>query len=103
MSDPKQNTEVRLAAYLKARPGQEAALGEALQQLARAVRQEEGCILYVPHAVASQKGEFMFYEIWQSQQALDLHAVGDNLKAMEEPFSRLLAEPVKIVMLGALV
>ncbi|WP_445682508.1 putative quinol monooxygenase [Radicibacter daui] len=93
---------VRLAAYLKAKPGEEAALAQALSKLALAVREEPGCIEYVPHAVAGQPGEFMFYEVWESQAALDAHAAGANLKAMEAPFARILAEPAKLVFLQRL-
>lgn len=94
---------VRLAAYLKAKPGEEAALAQALEKLALAVREEPGCIQYVPHAIEGQPGEFMFYEAWESQAALDAHAAGANLKAMEAPFARLLAEPARLVFLQRLV
>jgi len=78
---------VILTAMVKANPGQEDAVREALVALVEPTRKEAGCICYNLHQSKSDKAQFMFYEQWISKEALDAHmqmpyikAIGDKLK-----------------------
>ena len=60
------------------------------------VRKEEGCILYELHKDADGKPEFLFYEHWESPEALAAHnktphitALGQSLEGLLEKESEL--------------
>jgi Uncharacterized conserved protein len=46
----------------------------ALSTLVAAVRQEPGCLEYCAHVHAQDPKRVLFYERWQDQAALDVHA-----------------------------
>jgi quinol monooxygenase YgiN len=73
---------VTLTATVKAKPGQEAAVKEALVGLVEPTRQEAGCLHYILHQSKSDPTEFMFYEQWSDQQALDAHGKSEHMKAL---------------------
>ena len=61
---------VILVAMVKAKPGQEEAVQEALMALVEPTRKEPGCLCYNLHQSKSDKTQFMFYEQWASKEAL---------------------------------
>lgn len=71
-----------LAVVLKAKPGEEQAVKEALLSMVEPTRKEAGCLCYNLHESKSDKGQFMFYEQWASQAALDAHAKSPHMKAL---------------------
>ncbi|GAB3251960.1 putative quinol monooxygenase [Chitinimonas naiadis] len=87
------DTHVRLTAVLRARAGQESALRDVLLALVQQVVEEPGCIQYSLHANPGRPGEFVFYEVWADQAALDVHAQAPALRAAGPRFADLLAEP----------
>lgn len=46
---------------------------EAMRQLAEASRQEPGCVSYIPHEVAGDSCQFMIYEQYRDDVALEAH------------------------------
>jgi quinol monooxygenase YgiN len=73
---------VILTAMVKAKPGQEEAVKEALLSLVEPTRKEPGCLLYNLHQSKSDPTMFMFYEEWASQEALDAHGKTPHMRAL---------------------
>ena len=73
---------VVLTAMVKAKPGQEDAVKEALLALVEPTRKEPGCLCYNLHQSKSDPTQFMFYEQWASKEALDAHGKTPHMKAL---------------------
>jgi quinol monooxygenase YgiN len=73
---------VILTAMVKAKPGQEDAVKEALLSLVEPTRKEPGCLLYNLHQSKTDPTLFMFYEQWASQEALDAHGKTPHMRAL---------------------
>jgi quinol monooxygenase YgiN len=71
-----------LVAMVKAKPGQEEAVQEALLSLVEPTRKEPGCLCYNLHQSKSDKTQFMFYEQWAGKAALDAHGKMPYMKAL---------------------
>ena len=63
-----------VTAKLTAKKGMEAQLEAEVVKNIPNVRAEKGCIRYDFHKNRSEDGTFLFYEIWESPEALDAHA-----------------------------
>ena len=74
-------TYVVVVAHLAAKPGCEEALREVLTALVGPTRAEEGCVQYDLHVATDAPGEFVFYERWSSQAALEKHLGSEHLRA----------------------
>ncbi|WP_075219602.1 putative quinol monooxygenase [Acuticoccus yangtzensis] len=88
--------EICLVAHLVAKPGQEAALREAVTALVPQVRREQGCLGYTAHVSREAPGTIVMYEVWADQAALDVHAAAPALSALAARFDALLAEPLRL-------
>jgi quinol monooxygenase YgiN len=75
---------IYVSADLRALPGKEDLLRESLQQLVVAVRTEPGCIRYDLHEATDSPGDFLFYETWENEEALDVHNNTEVMKAHVE-------------------
>ncbi|HTR17194.1 MAG TPA: putative quinol monooxygenase [Acetobacteraceae bacterium] len=91
--------EVRVVAHVKAKPGQETALREALLQALEPVRAEPGCLAYHLHADVRAAGHFVFVETWANEAALTQHMGAPNLRQLAETITPLLAEPLAVTVL----
>ena len=65
---------VRLVITTYARPGQGAALAQAMADRCRAVQQEPGCLQYEVFQSALDPDTLVLLELWDDQAALDAHA-----------------------------
>jgi len=74
--------EPRSTTAEKAKPGQEGAVKEALMEMVEPTRKEKGCLAYNLHQSKSDKAQFIFYEQWASQAALDAHMKSPHMKAL---------------------
>jgi quinol monooxygenase YgiN len=83
---------VILTAIIKARPGQEEAVKEALLAMVEPTRKEAGCLCYNLHQSKSDKAQFIFYEQWAGQAALDAHRKTAHMKAMQKALKGKTAE-----------
>lgn len=91
-------SQVEVIARAQAKPGKEDELARVLATAVAPTRKEAGCIVY-RLCQTQTKGLFYFYEIWQSQAALDAHAASDHLKAMKELAKDLLLGPTEVSLL----
>ncbi|RQM47168.1 antibiotic biosynthesis monooxygenase [Paraburkholderia bannensis] len=64
-----------------ARAGKEDELRAGFKELVEYAKTEPGFIQYDLHESIEQPGHFVFYEIWENQEALDVHANTDFAKA----------------------
>ncbi len=56
---------------------------------------EPGCELYEVYE-SDAEGRFYFYEIWESQAALDEHAATPHYRHLQQMLGELLEEPFEI-------
>lgn len=71
-------------------------LAEELAGVVPTVRREEGCLRYDLHQSADGKPVFLFYETWQSKEALAAHAKAPHMAAMHARVKDLVAGPTQI-------
>jgi len=90
--------EVYVIAKSVARKGKEKQLRELLRGMLAPTRAESGCKLYELYE-SDSKGRFYFYEIWESQSALDQHAASPHFKYLEQTVGELLQEPFEVNIL----
>ena len=94
-------SEVVVVGSLKARPGREDELEEALGGLVAPTHAETGCILYALHRALDDPARFAFVERWESREALDAHLGSPHVSKLLERADELLAEPADIVAYDA--
>ncbi|WVT77851.1 putative quinol monooxygenase (plasmid) [Sinorhizobium chiapasense] len=68
-------------ATVVAHPGKEDQLREGLLGLVSIAKTEPGFVQYDLHVSLERPGEFIFYEIWEDEQLLDLHNNTESMKA----------------------
>ncbi len=90
--------EVRVIARSVARKGKESQLRELLRGMLAPTRAESGCKLYELYE-SDLKGRFYFYEIWESQAALDQHAASPHFKHLEQTVGEFVQEPFEVNIL----
>lgn len=83
---------IYLVATASAKPGHEADLRASLQSLVAPTLREAGCVQYDLHEETEAEGAFLFYEIWESQAALDAHAASAHLRAHQARAANWLAD-----------
>ena len=76
-------------------------LEAALRAVVPTVRQEEGCLRYDLHQSADGKPVFMFYETWQSKEALAAHSKSPHMMQMRESIKDLVSAPAEITLWSA--
>ena len=67
-------------AHMRAKPGREQDLREALEALIAPTAQEDGYVNYDLHQGAEDPAVFFFYENWESAAALDAHLAAPHLE-----------------------
>ena len=85
-----------VVAEMKAKPGREEDLRNALLALVEPTRPEDGCVQYDLHIHTSDPARFLFYENWASEAHLARHAASAHLTAFVEAADGLLAEPMRV-------
>jgi len=90
--------DVYVIARSVARRGRENQLRELLRGMLAPTRAESGCKLYELYE-SDSTGRFYFYEIWESQAALDRHASSPHFKHLEETVGELVQEPFEVNIL----
>jgi quinol monooxygenase YgiN len=83
-------------ATLKAKPGKEKDLEDALVQMVSEVQNEEGALIYILHRVKNTPGQFTFYEKYINQAAWQFHDSTPHMKALLKKLESLLADEIKI-------
>src|SRR5271169_5953753 len=90
--------EVKVIARSVARRGSEDQLRELLRGMLAPTRAESGCKLY-ELCESDSKGRFYFYEVWESQAALDQHAASPHYKHLEQTVGELVEVPFEVNIL----
>jgi len=85
-----------VVAEMKAKPGKEDALRQALLALVEPTRKEEGCVQYDLHEHIAEPGRFVFYENWSSAEHLAKHAASEHLKRFGAIRGDLLDGPARV-------
>ncbi len=86
---------VTIIAQLRAKPGQETALHDALVEVATASRQEAGCITFDMHVSRDDPALFLAFERWADDAAIQAHFETPHFKAIAARSEELLAEPME--------
>ncbi|HDL7015551.1 TPA: antibiotic biosynthesis monooxygenase [Yersinia enterocolitica] len=73
--------EVRVIASLVAKPEFIAEVTAVVHQVIEPSREEKGNLQYDLHAESDQKGSFVFFERWASEDALEKHNKTEHFKA----------------------
>jgi quinol monooxygenase YgiN len=74
---------VTIVARIKAKAGSEKALEDAFHDMIIKVRAAEpGCQAYILHKSAKDATQFVWYETYADQAAVDIHMKTDHMKAM---------------------
>lgn len=90
--------QVTVIAKVRAKEGMAEEVLKELTALLEPSRADAGCINYNLHRSADDESEFMFYENWQSRQALDDHIMTPHLRAFLERSDSLLDGPLDVTM-----
>ena len=77
-------------AHMRAKPGKEQALREALEALVAPTAKEAGYVNYDLHQGAEDPAVFFLYENWESAQALDDHLAAPHLEEFVDVMDDLL-------------
>ena len=72
-------SDITVIAHIRARPGKEAQVREALQNLVEPTRTEAGCSRYDLHCDLKDPAHFMFVERWESTEAHDRHMDSEHI------------------------
>ena len=90
--------EVRVIARSAAHRGTEDQLRKLLRGMLGPTRAESGCKLYELYE-SDSAGRFYFYEIWESQAALDRHAASPHFKHLEQAIGEFVEVPFEVNIL----
>jgi quinol monooxygenase YgiN len=94
---------VSIVAKIKAKPGCEAQLEAAFKDMIKLVRANEpGCEAYVLHQSKKDPTQFIWYEKYADQAAVDVHMKTEHMKAMGGRIKDLLAGAPELDMMTEL-
>ena len=92
------NGKVTVIAHMRAKPGREQEVREALLGLCGPTRAEKGCINYDLHQSPDDPTLFLFHENWASKSDLDAHSQSPHLQAWRKRATELLVEPTRVTL-----
>jgi len=87
-----------VTARLQARQGQAAALEQQARALILPTRAEQGCRVYALYRCPDREGLFMFFEQWQSREALETHLRQPHVQAFMQAAESLLEGRVAVTI-----
>jgi len=96
MEERMPDSNVILVARFRAKEGKEEEVGDILVSLVEPTRAEEGCVFYYLHQVKDEKGHYLFYECFRSEEAFKIHAEAPYIRGFLDRTDELLAEPPDI-------
>jgi quinol monooxygenase YgiN len=88
--------KVTVYARFKAKEGKTEEVKQALLALVDPTRREEGCVSYDLHQSDDDPSQFMFYETWESKQAIDSHMQTPHVSAVVARVDELVEQPFEI-------
>lgn len=90
---------IGLLAICKSKPERLEETRKAFEAAVIWSREEEGCLEYIVHIDRDKPTEFVFYEVWKDQAALDAHNGRIEFKELIEKLGDLLIEPATLIRL----
>ena len=90
--------KITVLAIAKAKPGIEDKVKAELMALVEPTRAETACISYDLHQDTEDKASFMFYENWQSKEALDEHIQTPHLQNLLAKADDLFDGPLDVTI-----
>lgn len=94
--------DIRVAAFLYAKPGEESAVEKAALACVAPTRAEPGNDMYVLHRDTKDRSLFVFIEHWKSQQDLDAHMKTPHFQELAKAIGDKLAKPLAVHVLTPL-
>ncbi len=88
--------DLHVVAVLKAKPGSETVLRDALTALVTPTRAEAGCVSYALSQSAADPSTFVTEEVWTSQADLDAHMQTPHIAQALQASADALAGPPAI-------
>ena len=95
-------SEIVVVAMMKAQPGKEDEVAQALRDLIEPSHGDPGCIFYALHRGADDPSRFVFVERWASREDLQGHNGTPHVGALLERAGDLLAGAPDIAIYDAL-
>ncbi|OGV51216.1 MAG: hypothetical protein A2017_04945 [Lentisphaerae bacterium GWF2_44_16] len=86
---------ITLVVPIRSRSDKKDAVRKRLVELAGQTVKEEGNICYNVHEEVAAPGDFIIYEKWKNQSALDFHMEQEYLKSFLSDGTELLREEIK--------
>ncbi|WP_109479476.1 putative quinol monooxygenase [Paraburkholderia sp. C35] len=83
-------SEIAVVAISVAKPGHEEALRAALEAVVGPTRQEQGALQYDLHRDLHEPRRFVFFERWESEEALAIHAKSAHIAALKKASADLI-------------
>ncbi len=77
-------SEISVVAVVRAKEGQRDVVRKALIEILAPTRAEAGCRLYVLHEDIKDADTFIFYEKWESAEALEMHMKSAHFAQLAE-------------------
>lgn len=90
--------KIHLTAVIKAKEGHQTEVLNVLQNMVKETRKEEACELYNLHQGIEDKNQFIFYEIWKSEEGLTQHNEQPYIKAFGALVNEKLQEKPQIYL-----
>ncbi len=69
---------------------------QEIEALLAPTRKEDGCIQYDLHQNIAKPTEFVFYERWESSEALQIHGKSEHILKYKAATAALLAQDTKV-------
>jgi quinol monooxygenase YgiN len=88
--------QINITAIITALPEKTAEIKELLLELVAGSTKEEACIQYDLHQVAESPNVFIFHEIWQDAESLELHTKTPHFLKFVNDSASLLAVPLTV-------
>jgi quinol monooxygenase YgiN len=88
---------ITFMAMLKAKAGKEKRVEEILKGIVPKVQNEKGALKYILHRVKDDPSQFLFYEEYADQAALDFHNSTVYFKELGKDLTGLLDGEAKVI------
>jgi quinol monooxygenase YgiN len=93
----KSKDDLIVIASAKAKPGKEAALEEALREVAVPTRVQKGCVSFSLYHSTDDPTVIIGYERWASEKEHEQHLRGNHVQILMSKMNEILSEPPKIL------
>jgi quinol monooxygenase YgiN len=85
-----------VVAEMTAQNGKEEELRQKLTGFVAPTRAENGCVQYDLHEAEDRPGQFLFFEKWDSAEALEAHLASPHIASVLPGLGAILAGPARI-------